>query len=45
LRAAFPVLNALFGVSELITAVQHGPGPGRIFDFVLARAFAVLVVM
>lgn len=45
LRAAFPVLYVLLGVSELITAMQHGPGPARIFDFVLAGAFALLAVM
>ena len=45
LRAVFPVLYALLGISELITAMQHRPGPARIFDFVLAGAFAVLAVM
>ena len=45
LRAAFPVMYALLSVSQLLIAVQHRPGPGQIFDFALAGAFAALAVM
>ncbi len=45
LRAAFPVLYALLAVSQLTIAIQHGPGPGRTFEFVLAGVFGALAVM
>ncbi len=45
MQAAFPALYALPGAGQLIAAVQHRPGPGRVFDFVLAGAFAVLAAM
>lgn len=45
LRAAFPAMYALLSAGQLITAVQHRPGPARVFDFGLAGAFAVLAAM
>lgn len=45
LQAAFPALYALLSAGQLIAAVQHRPGPARVFDFVLAGAFAVLAAM